>query len=260
MSITEITKREQIAAFLQRSRVVNAYPLGYLDPRYADECIWYGHREEGELNSMALVYSGLTRPGLFTTGRHEEIKDVLDAIGAQLPRQVTAHFPPDHRASIESTFAPKNGLRRMRRMGLSRDQFQDPNVNGVTVDVLSHRDTGGILQLYAHWQDHFFEPYQLESGLYFGVRADDQLVSIAGVHNVSETFDVAAIGNLVTHPDYRGKGYAIATTSVLLRAVFERVGLVTLDVEENNVAAMRTYQRFGFEHYGDFFEAEMTRR
>ncbi len=260
MSVSEITKREQIAGFLQQGRVVNAYSLGYLDPRYADECKWYGHREDGELTSLALVYNGLSRPGLFTTGRHEDIKHVLNAFGNELPERVTAHFPPDHRASVESAFKLGNGIRRMNRMGLSRALFTDPGSSDIQVDVLSHRDTAGIMQLYAYWQDHFFEPYQLESRLYFGVRSEGQLVSIAGVHNVSETFDVAAIGNLVTHPDFRGTGLAIACTAHLLRAVFERVGLVTLDVEDNNEPAMRTYKRFGFEHYGDFFEAEMARR
>ena len=260
MSLTQITNRDQIARFLKREPVEHAYPLGYLETRYEEACVWHGEREDGELVGLALVYDGLSLPGLFTAGRHESIRPILRSMGNALPERVMAHFAPEHRASVEGVLTPAGELRRMKRMGLRREEFIDPGETGISVDVLTHRDTGGILQLYSVWPDNFFEPYQLESGLYFGVRVDGVPVSIAGVHNVSETFDVAAIGNLVTHPDHRGKGYAVACTAVLLRTVFERVGLVTLDVQEGNEPAVRTYERFGFQHYGDFFEGEMHRR
>lgn len=260
MPISKISNHDLLARFLAKDFVVNAYSLGYLDERYSDEVCCFGELVEGDVRAAALVYTGLSRPGLFTHGNVENLIDVLRAFGSELPGRVTAHFPTDHRASVEGVFEAGEPLRRMHRMGLTAAEFQDPGDRGVQVDVLSHRDTAGILQLYRHWRDNFFEPYQLESGLYFGVREGGELVSIAGVHNVSEKFDIAAIGNLVTHPDHRGKGYAIACTAALLRAVFERVGNVTLDVQENNEPAKRTYERFGFVRRGDFFEAAMQRR
>lgn len=260
MTVQAITNRDHIARFLGRERVVHAYPLGYLDQKYADACVWYGDREDGELVGLVLVYTGLSRPGLFTAGRGDSIRPILRAMGAQVPARVVAHFAPDHRAPVESVLNAIGPFRRMKRLGLAREEFVDPGTGGVEVDTLSHRDTAAILQLYSVWPDNFFEPYQLESGLYFGVRTESGLAAIAGTHNVSETFDVAAIGNLVTHPDHQGKGYASACTARLLSAAFERVGHITLDVEENNVPAMRTYQRFGFRPYGDFFEVEMVRR
>lgn len=260
MPVQEIANREQIARFLNAARVVNAYPLGYLDEKYAEECVWAGEREDGELLGLALLYTGLSRPGIFTAGRVESVRPILRVLAPRITTNVIAHFAPEHRAPLEGVLSPAGPLRRMNRMGLTREEFSDPGVGDVQVDVLNHRDTAAILRLYSVWPDHFFEPYQLESGLYFGVRAGDELAAIAGIHNVSETFDVAAIGNLVTHPEHRGRGYAVACTASLLREVFTRVGHVTLDVEEDNAAAMRTYQRFGFRLYGDFFEAEMRRR
>lgn len=259
MSVSEIARPDQIARFLNAERVVNAYPLGYLDEKYAEECVWYGEREEGEIVGLALLYTGLRRAGVFTAGRAESIQPILRAFGDRMPRHVVGHFAPEHRASVESVFSPVGTPRRMNRMGLTPAEFIDPG-SDVEVEVLSHRDTAAILRLYSFWPDHFFEPYQLESGLYFGVRSGGDLACIAGVHNVSETFDVAAIGNLVTHPDHRGKGFAGACTAALLREVFQRVSHVTLDVEEDNVPAMRTYQRFGFRLYGDFYECELRRR
>lgn len=263
MAASIVTNRTQLAELLRTQAVANAYALGYLDPRYADQCTWLGDRDdEGELCSVVLVYSGLSRPGLFTAGRREGIRPVLRELREQLPDRCIGHIAKDHRDAVLSVYEG-GSLRRVSRMGLTRGEYRALEVGGAAapVEVLSHRDTAQILALYSHWPDNFFEPYQLESGLYFGVRDETGVLAcIAGVHNVSETFDVAAIGNLVTHPERRGRGYAAACTGALLSAVFDRVGLVTLDVAEDNAPAFRTYRRFGFQHYGDHFEGELIRR
>ena len=41
------------------------------------------------------------------------------------------------------------------------------------------------------------------------------LVAVAGTHLVSDTYGVAAIGNVFTHPDYRGRGYATLATGAV---------------------------------------------
>ncbi len=117
------------------------------------------------------------------------------------------------------------------------------------------------MELYQHYPDNFFEPYQVESGLYFGIRSEDgeQLVSIGGIHVLSEFYDVAAIGNLVTHPDHRSQGYASRVIGHLLNELFQRVSLVALNVQVDNVAAIKTCERFNFEPTHRFFEGIVTR-
>ncbi|MFT6397038.1 MAG: GNAT superfamily N-acetyltransferase [Bradymonadia bacterium] len=260
MAASEIRNSEHVAEFLLKEPEVNAYALGYLDAEYQERCHWVGDLREGDLVSLAMVYEGLTVPALFTAGRADGIRRLLKKLGSNLPERVTGHVPPEHRASVESVLRPVRPLKRVARMGLSADAFVDPGESDVVVDVLSHKDTGAILQLYSKWPDNLFEPFQLESGLYFGVRSGGTLACIAGIHNLSETFDVAAIGNLVTHPDHRGEGYARACTAALLRTVLSRVGRVTLDVQEDNEPAVRTYTRFGFTQRAEFFEGELRRR
>jgi predicted GNAT family acetyltransferase len=102
------------------------------------------------------------------------------------------------------------------------------------------------MALYRFYPDNFFEPYQLESGFYYGIRVDGRLVSVAGVHLVSERFDVGVLGNIVTHPDHRGRGLSTRCTGYLLEALFERVARVALDVDEGNAAAMACFEQFGF--------------
>jgi ribosomal protein S18 acetylase RimI-like enzyme len=249
----------EVTAFLQRDRVANAYPLGYLDPAYVAQTRWIGALDGAELRSVALVYLGLSRPGVFTAGEADGLGAIAARHPAQLPERATAHVAPAHLGALRSAYREPSPLRQMHRMALRRDDFRDDGADDSDVVTLSHGDTAAIMQLYTVWPDHFFEPFQLGSGLYFGVREEGRLVSIAGIHNVSPSADVASIGNLVTHPDARGKGYALRCTSRLLREVFSRVSLVTLDVEHGNEPAIRTYRHFGFHHDSDFLEGEVVR-
>ncbi len=80
-------------------------------------------------------------------------------------------------------------------------------------------------------------------------------MAAAGPHLVSPTYGVAAVGNVFTHPDYRGRGYGTLTTSAV---VAELLGLgmrdVVLNVEQANAVAVRLYERLGFERYCPFLE------
>ncbi|MFB6374444.1 MAG: GNAT family N-acetyltransferase, partial [Bradymonadaceae bacterium] len=69
-----------------------------------------------------------------------------------------------------------------------------------------------------------------------------------------EEYDVAAIGNLVTHPKARGQGYATACTGRLLDELFEEVSLVALNVRNDNSPAISVYTSFGFQQNSTFWE------
>ena len=48
-------------------------------------------------------------------------------------------------------------------------------------------------------------------GVYYGVRVDGRLVAAAGTHVISPTARLAVVGNVMTHVDFRGRGYAKPT-------------------------------------------------
>lgn len=260
MQLQHVTDIQSLEQYLRHYPVENAFELGYLDPAYAEACQWFARTDENGIRTLALLYTGLSRPALFFVGHPDGVAPLLRHYQDQLPERVFVRSPRGLFDAVKTSYEPAGEIRQMERMGLNRSTFlaRDNGAAYDEVEVLTHKDTGAIMQTYAAWPDHFFDPYQLSSGLYFGIRGDNNdVASIAGIHNLSERYDVAAIGNLVTHPDYRGRGYAHRCTVVLLRHLFERVGLVALDVQSGNVAAIRTYQRFGFQPHAEFFEGEM---
>ena len=71
----------------------------------------------------------------------------------------------------------------------------------------------------------------LETGKYFGIREGKKLVAVAGVHVYSREYKVAALGNITTHIDFRGKGLAAAVTGQLCQELVDEGLMVCLNVK-----------------------------
>jgi len=119
---------------------------------------------------------------------------------------------------------------------------------------LCHRHVAELKALYGFYPDNFFDPYQLGSGTYFGIRKGGELVAAAGTHVVSPTYQVAAIGNVVTHPKHRGKGYGKAVTTAVLNKIFQDVTTATLDVRAFHTTTIELFQSLGFRSYRHHLE------
>ena len=102
----------------------------------------------------------------------------------------------------------------------------------------------------------------LETGQFVGIEDRvGQLVCVAGVHVYSPAYRVAALGNITTHPDYRGQGLAAAATAALCKRIFSDVDVIGLNVRSDNTAAIRAYHKVGFTKVADYDEwmlEEMT--
>ena len=92
---------------------------------------------------------------------------------------------------------------------------------------------------------------QVEGGVFYGVFVEGQLVAVAGTHLTSPTYRVAAVGNIFTHPEYRGRGYGTATTSAVVAELLAGgIRDLVLNLSQNNEGAIRIYERLGFERHG----------
>ncbi len=257
MPVEKLSDRDELRQFLMRDRLANAYLLGNLDPQYWQFCRWFGMRKDGELESVCLLYIGLSLPVVFVVGPSENFDRMIKECSPELPDRYHFHLLEEQMSEIQGTFEPASH-QRMIRMGLERSNYEHLENSNVEVERLGHRDTAAIMDLYQHYPDNFFEPYQLETGLYFGVRDEELgLSSIAGIHVFSEEHDVAVIGNFVTHPERRGQGLATACTGRLLDELFESVSFVALNVQETNTPAIKMYSNFGFEKNNVFYEGRI---
>jgi predicted GNAT family acetyltransferase len=142
----------------------------------------------------------------------------------------------------------------MTRMVLAPDQFRPTPTDGVVHLTMERLDDLQALYAVDDEAADAFAPYQLADGLFFGVEVDGRLVSVAGTHLIAPNEKIGAVGNIFTHPDYRGLGYAAACTSAICAELLAQELTVVLNVGVKNIPAVRLYERLGFEKYCTYYE------
>lgn len=87
-------------------------------------------------------------------------------------------------------------------------------------------------------------PIQFEAGPYYCVKQNGKIVSAVGVHLVAP--QIAQLGNIITHEDYRNRGFATACTSALAAHLASKGRIISLFVRTDNAPAIRMYEKLGF--------------
>ena len=266
--------RDVIERVLRRNPFLHIYSLGDLDDFMWPHTTWYGLPDErtGNIVEICLLFSGLQLPTLVAvTEQPARFTELLRQIGRLLPPRFYCHLTPGLEAALETAGSSSNeadGGRRFRldshgrhlRMGFTRSEHAaldwpaDPNV-----ERLTRANEAEIRELYAiAYPSTWFELLMLDTELYFGYRHAGRLVAIAGVHVFAPRYHAAAVGNLATHPDFRRRGYATAILAVLCGRLLEHVDHIGLNVKQDNVPAIRCYERLGFQVHAEYGEYMVT--
>ena len=89
-----------------------------------------------------------------------------------------------------------------------------------------------------------FRNRTIELGGYRGIRVDGRLASMTGQRcGLTDFTEVSAV---CTWPEFRGRGYAQALVATVANGVFEQNKTPILGVREDNVNAIRVYEKVGF--------------
>jgi GNAT superfamily N-acetyltransferase len=256
----------RVRCMLASDPIGSAYMLGDLDPMHASSCTWWLANDGDRDVAAVLVYTGLSAPALLTHGTTDGIIAILSRFSNDLPPRAHVHFLPEHIDALQVHF-DVDRLRSMARMGarapelrLDGHSLPDPSAYH-PIERLGHRDTGDIMEIYASYPDSFFEPHQLSTGHYYGVRTrDGHLAAVAGVHIASRIERLAVLGNIVTLPEHRGRGLSTHVTAHLCRAlVTDGAEHLALNVERQNQSAMRVYEKLGFRANCTYLEGFVVR-
>ena len=189
-----------------------------------------------------MLYRGLQPPICFLMGDRRGVDRIL-AEAVHLP-EIGLNVRDEHLTVLEQYYQITVALP-MWKMTLEARDFQP--VAGEVVDV-TLADVPDLRALYAFGGGDAFSPEEITRGVFCGIRQADQVIAVAGTHVVSESGRIAALGNVMTHPDWRGRGLAsIATSAVVARLIDRGVSTIGLSVSRENAAAIRVYEKLGFE-------------
>ena len=88
----------------------------------------------------------------------------------------------------------------------------------------------------------------LEKWRYYGVFVSGKLVSVACAFIMLP--EIWVIGNVYTHPDFRGRGYAKIVTSAVTQDALNHGARVLLHVRQDNEIAITVYRKIGYSVIG----------
>jgi GNAT superfamily N-acetyltransferase len=142
-------------------------------------------------------------------------------------------------------------------MSVSRETFRP--VDG-DARRLCGRDLADVDDLQRSEGFGFHSAAALDDGVYYGVHQAGRLVAMAGTHIVAPEMGVAIVGNVVTHPRYRRRGYGATATGAVTGALLETCPFVLLTVEERNETGLRVYQRLGYREEVRLIESGARRK
>jgi GNAT superfamily N-acetyltransferase len=251
-----LTDRTHIRAYLETDRFYAAYAIGDLEPGLFELCEWTGAVVDGQLDALTLHYHGLEPPALFVMGSVGGLRAILGQ--ASGPRRVYLTCREDYLPVTREFYAWEQVIP-MLRMVLPPASFRPVDGHCLRLGT-EHAEQ--LVALYALGGGAVaFSPSQIAGGAFYGAFTEGQLVAAAGTHLVSPAYGVAAVGNVFTHPDYRGLGYGSATTTAVVAELLA-LGIrdVVLNVAQENERAIHVYERLGFERHCPFLEGPASTR
>ncbi len=243
------TDHALVRSFLDRDRIFAAYALADLEDRHDGRARWGIARAGDEVVSLVLEFGGPSPQPLFISGRDDGVEAILrDVIKPSIA--YLAYLPPSDRA-VTTRYRIEPGPQ-MVRMWLDRSTFRPAEDPGVV--PLSASDAGELNRLYRLGFGSWLAPQAIAEGIYYGIRVNGRLVAAAGTHVIGRNARIAVVGNVLTQPEFRGRGYAQATTAAVTAHLLEFCDHVVLNVRADNPPALNVYARLGYAEHVRFEE------
>jgi ribosomal protein S18 acetylase RimI-like enzyme len=253
--IDELTSADRIRELLKPRVEYTAYALGQLEPGLFERTRW--HYARGSTGTGLVLHSrGGLGDATFVMGDPDAVSATLSIYPGAVNTYVTCQ--PQHVDGLRQVYRLSN-QQPMIRMSVRPADFQP--AQRIRTIALQGIDIRRVNQLYsAEGNPSYYIPEHLDQGVYRGVVVDGRLVAVAGTHVVSAQERVAVVGNVFTHPAYRGYGYATAATSAVTEALLRFCDTVVLTVDPKNSPAVSAYRRLGYQQVCQLVEASAVRR
>jgi ribosomal protein S18 acetylase RimI-like enzyme len=246
--------RVLLREFLERDRLFAAYAICDLSEREFSRTRWGIATDGDRLLAIGLEYGGVTPQPMFVMGEPAGITAILKDVIR--PRAAYVAAKADSLPAVAQHYRVEPGPE-MIRMWVDRGTFQPamaPRVERL-VPVEVH-ELNRLYQLgFAAW----LPASAVAEGVYYGIRINGRLVAAAGTHVVSREAGLAVVGNVLTHAEHRGRGYAKAVTSAVTAELLRACDQVVLNVRADNPPAIAAYRRLGYQEYCRF-EERLARR
>lgn len=255
-----LNDKEEIKSFLEQDPFLHIYSIGDLDDFFWEFTTWYGFRNKMELEAIVMVYAGPQLPTVLAlSGNHSVMAELLTSMQHLLPERFYAHLSPGLETVLSRTFDLESEAAHHKMALIDNEAAQSVNTSEVV--HLTPDDLPALLALYDDsYPGNWFDPRMIGTNQYFGIRDGQQLISAAGIHVFSPVYKVAALGNIVTRPEYRNNGFGTRVTSALCKSLLLTDVRIGLNVQADNNVAIASYKHLGFQIVAPYNEFVIQRK
>lgn len=248
--------KKRLLEHFRKDPVLFAYHIGDLDDFHFEFCQWgatYG--KSPRIDDVTLLYTGLEVPTLLAFGLTDRFQELLREQMPLLPPRFHCHFREADRPLFLEHFK-ETDLGAHQKMHLKELHSHPSDSSAESIIRLTEADEPELRAFFERaYPSNYFVPRMLQTGKYLGYKDDGMIVAVTGVHTYAKQHKVAVLGNIATHPDFRGQGLASLLTSRLLEELTAEGNMVCLNVQQDNEAAIRCYEKLGFVKIHEYAEA-----
>jgi ribosomal protein S18 acetylase RimI-like enzyme len=240
--------RAMLHGFLGRDRIFAAYAIADTDDTEFDHARFGVAFDGSDVVAVVMEYRGISPQPLFVMGAAAGVSAILREVIR--PRITYVGVTPQVLPGLRRHYrldAPAP----MVRMAVGRDSFRPVPGEAVRLD---RGDTRHLNRLYGLGVAANLPEAAVAAGTYYGVRRGTRLIAAAGTHVISRQYGVAAVGNVFTHREYRGQGFAKVVTSAVTAELLEDCDTVVLNVRADNPPALAAYRTLGYREHSQFDE------
>jgi ribosomal protein S18 acetylase RimI-like enzyme len=239
--VHETSDRAMLRSFLETDRLYSAYALCDLDDREFLRTRWGVATVAGKPTAVVLQYAGYSPQPIFVMGEPPGVAAILSDVIK--PRTAYVAARQEHIPAINTIYRVESGPP-MLRMWVDAQNFRPFPAD---VQRMLPVEIGELNRLYQLGFASWLPASAISDGLYFGQRVNGRLVSAAGTHVISPSARLAVVGNVMTHADFRGRGYATAVTGAVTAELLKFCDQVVLNVRADNPPALAAYRRLGYQ-------------
>lgn len=252
--------KDKIEKFLRSHTFLHLYELGDLDDFFWNHTTWYAFTNQQQIQQIALLYTGIPLPVLLAlTEEFASMRDLLKSIAHLLPKKFNAHLSKD----LVTVFADEYQIKfhgTFYKMALTNSSCSNLFDTSDVIPI-AEANLKELEELYHQsYPDNAFNPHMLETNYFYGIKQDEKLLSVAGVHVYSQQYKVAALGSITTHPQFRGRGLAKVVCAKLCQELLQTVTHIGLNVKVDNASAIACYSQLGFEPIATYEEYSLELR
>jgi GNAT superfamily N-acetyltransferase len=247
--ITRDATNDEAYAILSQDPVWNCFALADLEPPLRDysQFVIASQDESSERAICLILRHPIIGQVLSPFGRREGVAAILKQLA--LPERPLIQAQEIHIPLLQRYYQPETTWKRMLRMAITSTSWRSlKTVPYRPAKQLTVSDLPALKNLYTQHPESGFSADLFTQGMYFGAYEGERIIAAGGTHALVPAHRIAVLGNILTAPEARGRGYATAITAALVSKLFEQqFSVVVLIVFEDNSHAIRIYQRLGFQ-------------